>query len=106
MKCGLAILLSILALAFDSLSGGTLNARIPRLTFYGESTALIAFGISWLTASRVLPWLMRQDEASHRFVSTIPPSSTNGRGPSSAASNGVASPIGSFWQQSSSAPRY
>ena len=60
--CGIAILLSILTLAFDFFSGGTLRTMIPRLTFYGEATALIAFGISWLTASRVLPGVTRQDE--------------------------------------------
>ncbi len=60
--CGIAILLSILALAFDHFSGGTLSATMPRLTFYGEATGLIAFGISWLTASRVLPVVTRRDE--------------------------------------------
>ena len=59
---GIAILLSILALAFDRFSRGTLSAKIPRLIFYGEATSLIAFGISWLTASRVLPVLTREDE--------------------------------------------
>lgn len=60
--CGIAILLSVVALAFDDFSGGTLSARIPRLTFVGESIGLVAFGISWLTASRVLPGLTRPDE--------------------------------------------
>ncbi len=60
--CGIAIILSILALAFDHFSGGTLHAMTPRFTFYGEATSLIAFGISWLTASRVLPAVTRQDE--------------------------------------------
>jgi len=60
--CGLAIVLSILLLAADHLFGGRLSASVPRLTFYGERTALIAFGISWLTASRVIPVLTRADE--------------------------------------------
>lgn len=60
--CGIAILLSILMLTSDYLSGGSLRARIPRLTFYGEGLGLIAFGISWLTASHILPILTRQDE--------------------------------------------
>jgi hypothetical protein len=60
--CGIAILLSILVLASDHLSHGALTARIPRLTFYGESAALIAFGISWLTASRTVPVLTRPEE--------------------------------------------
>ena len=60
--CGVAIVLSILVLAADHLSGGRLSASLPRLTFYGERTALIAFGISWLTASRVIPVITRPDE--------------------------------------------
>ena len=60
--CGVAILGSILVLAFDHFSGGELSQRIPRLEFYGESVGLIAFGISWLTASRTVPVLTRQDE--------------------------------------------
>lgn len=50
--CGIAILVSIAVLAVHGLSsrkGG------DRVTFWGEWAALIAFGISWLTASRVLP---------------------------------------------------
>ncbi len=60
--CGSAIVLSIVAIAVYNLPGGTLKTQMPRLTFYGESVALIAFGFSWLTASRVLPWLTREDE--------------------------------------------
>jgi hypothetical protein len=60
--CGIAILLSIVVLACDNLFGHALRDRIPRLVFYGEATGLISFGISWLTASRVLPGLTRQDE--------------------------------------------
>jgi len=71
--CGIAILLSILALAFDNFSGRTLSARMPRLTFYGEAVGLVAFGISWLTASRVLPVVTRQDERFGRSViATLP----------------------------------
>ena len=60
--CGIAIIISIAALILDYLLAGALSSRIPRLTFYGEGTALVSFGISWLTASRVLPGLTRQDE--------------------------------------------
>ena len=35
---------------------------MPRLAFYAERTALIAFGVSWLIASRVLPFITREDE--------------------------------------------
>lgn len=70
--CGIAILLSILVLASDNLSGGALRARIPRLTFYGEGVGLIAFGISWLTASRILPLLTRRDERFSPFSDRNP----------------------------------
>lgn len=60
--CGVAIVLSIVVLGYDGLTENSLSAAIPRLTFYGEATGLIAFGISWLTASRVLPVLTRPNE--------------------------------------------
>ncbi|MDH5332048.1 MAG: hypothetical protein OEW27_19055 [Aquincola sp.] len=70
--CGMAILLSIVVLALDHFTGGAFRARVPRLTFYGEATGLVAFGISWLTASRVLPVLTRQDERFSPFSETNP----------------------------------
>ena len=60
--CGVAIVVSILTLSFDNLFCGILSSKVPRLTFYGEATGLIAFGISWFTASRVLPLITKQDE--------------------------------------------
>jgi len=60
--CGIFIVVSILTLAFDYFSGKILSSKVTRLTFYGEATGLIAFGISWLTASRVLPLITSQEE--------------------------------------------
>jgi hypothetical protein len=60
--CGILIVVSILTLAFDHFSKGILSSKVPKLIFYGELTGLVAFGVSWLTASRVLPWLTQQDE--------------------------------------------
>ena len=60
--CGIVMLVSILVLAIDAFSDGSLSAKVVRLTFYGERAALMAFGISWLTASRVIPVLTREDE--------------------------------------------
>jgi hypothetical protein len=60
--CGIAILVAILTLAIDHLSNGLISEKIVRLTFYGERVGLVAFGISWLTASRVLPVLTSKDE--------------------------------------------
>lgn len=60
--CGVAILASIAALVIDTLAGGVLSARVPRLVFYCERTGLVAFGVSWLTASRILPVLTSRNE--------------------------------------------
>ena len=61
-SCGVAILAEVLVLAFDAMLGHSIKGAIPRLTFYCETAALIAFGISWLTASRTLPLLTNQQE--------------------------------------------
>ena len=60
--CGIVIVVCIAVIALDNLLGGGISAKIPRLVFYGERGGLIAFGISWLTASRVLPVITRPDE--------------------------------------------
>ena len=60
--CGIAIVLSILVLAIDGLFGNSLTAMVPKLTFYGEATGLVAFGISWQTVSRTLPVLTQERE--------------------------------------------
>ncbi len=60
--CGLVIVFSIAALAVDFFSGGVGTARIPRLTFYGEAAALVAFGVSWLAASHYLPVITSKQE--------------------------------------------
>jgi multisubunit Na+/H+ antiporter MnhB subunit len=65
--CGILIVLSILILAFDHFSKGILSSHIPRLTFWGESTGLVAFGFSWLTASRILPVLTGKEERFNPF---------------------------------------
>lgn len=60
--CGALIVISIAVLAIDKLTGHALSARFDKLTFVGEGVALVAFGVSWLTASRILPGLAREDE--------------------------------------------
>ncbi len=60
--CGIVIVASIVIIAIDNLLGGIISSRISRLTFYGERAGLIAFGIAWLSASRVLPVLTRKEE--------------------------------------------
>ena len=60
--CGIVIIASILIMVFDKATAGVISSRIPRLVFYCERAGLVAFGISWLTASKVLPVLTRSDE--------------------------------------------
>jgi hypothetical protein len=65
---GFLIVASILVLVFYFLSGGAISEKITRLVFYGERTGLMAFGISWLTASRIFPLLANNDEKLTFFV--------------------------------------
>jgi hypothetical protein len=64
--CGTGILLSILVVALDRVSGNAASLAITqfgfngaRLTYYAEHAGLVAFGISWLTASRTLPLISK-----------------------------------------------
>lgn len=60
--CGIVIIAAILIMVFDKATHGVLSSRIVRLVFYCERAGLVAFGISWLTASRVLPVLTSSKE--------------------------------------------
>lgn len=60
--CGIVLLVSNVVLAIDGLSHGVLSSKMDRLVFYGEFAGLFAFGISWLTASRVLPFITSKSE--------------------------------------------
>lgn len=60
--CGFAIVLAMAVLAFDFLAGGVISAKVGRLKFLGERIALVAFGISWLVASRALPFITAKYE--------------------------------------------
>ena len=60
--CGVVIVGVIVVLGLDGLTGERLARLYPRATFFGEALGLVAFGISWLTASRILPGLARSDE--------------------------------------------
>ncbi len=53
--CGITIVTSILIIVIDNLTGDSISSKINRLEFFCEAAALIAFGIAWLTASRILP---------------------------------------------------
>jgi hypothetical protein len=70
--CGIAIVVAIGVLAVNSFTQGAVGKLIPRITFYGETVGLVAFGISWLTASRVLPVITSEDERFSPFRATNP----------------------------------
>lgn len=74
LGCFWAMALAIAALIINAVWGQDigLEARMPRIVFYGEAIALSAFGVCWLVASRVLPGLTRSDER-HRLVGDDPP---------------------------------
>jgi hypothetical protein len=59
---GFAILASIVAMVINALSSDALSTATPRFVFYCERTALVAFGISWLTASLTVPVLTSRQE--------------------------------------------
>jgi hypothetical protein len=60
--CGISILAAIATLMVDYFSGKWISSKIVRLTFYGECTGLVAFGVSWLTASHWLPVINSRKE--------------------------------------------
>ncbi len=62
ITCGLVIIASMLIMAVDHFTHGGLSSIVTRLTFYCERAGLVAFGVSWLTASRVLPLISAKDE--------------------------------------------
>lgn len=60
--CGSIIIIAILIITTDNLLGGIISSEISRLTFFGEAAGLIAFGIAWLSASRILPLITSKKE--------------------------------------------
>jgi len=68
ITCGLVIVTSMLIMAIDNITHGALTAIVQRLTFYCERAALVTFGISWLTASHVLPVISSKDERFSPFA--------------------------------------
>lgn len=70
--CGCAIVLAIGILALNAFLRHRLEERIPGLIFDGEAAGLVAFGISWLNASHVLPGVNRADERFSPFSDRNP----------------------------------
>ena len=67
LVCGVAIVISILILGIDGLSDNFLKKIVPNLTFIFEAVGLVAFGVAWLTASRVLFGVTDPDERIRPF---------------------------------------
>ena len=71
--CGLAISLGLVLLLANALSKKAISDAHPDVVFWGETIGLVAFGISWLTASRVVPGITRENERFNPLRSTNPP---------------------------------
>jgi hypothetical protein len=70
--CAATIILVIAVLGIDGFTGQHLGSKLSRLTLYGETAGLIAFGISWLVASRTIPFITAPGER----VSLLPVSAS------------------------------
>lgn len=70
--CAFTIGLVIAVLGIDNFTGQHLGSKLPRLTFYGEWAGLVAFGVSWLVASRAIPFITAPQER----VSLLPVSAS------------------------------
>lgn len=66
--CGFVILSSMAIMLVDAVTHYALSEKISRLTFYCERAGLMAFGISWLTASRALPLITAKHERYSPFA--------------------------------------
>jgi hypothetical protein len=73
--CGVTILCCIAALAYNALTDESLSQRFESFVFWGETGGLLSFGISWLTASHVLPLINSQAERFRPFGRGAAPSS-------------------------------
>ena len=58
--CGVTIIISMLAIGVSNYMGIDEQYRI---TYWGEAVALCAFGIAWIVAGKVIPWLVDDEEA-------------------------------------------
>jgi hypothetical protein len=59
---GITILASISMIGLDLALKEAISTKISRLTFICEAVALVAFGIAWLTASRIFPIITSRSE--------------------------------------------
>ena len=60
--CGSVIILAMVGMSVDHLMDDVLSNTFYQFTFYAEAAGLVAFGVAWLVASRIIPYLTRSDE--------------------------------------------
>lgn len=60
--CAIAIPLSMGIIVVDHFAGGVIETHVPRIVLYCELVALFAFGVAWLAASHLLPWITAPEE--------------------------------------------
>ena len=72
IACGLVIVASILALAIDFFLDHRFSTGTAFI-FWGEAVALVAFGIAWLLASKVLPGFTDERERFSPLRENNPP---------------------------------
>lgn len=65
------IVLAIVALLINYLSGGKISAAWPTFVFWGEFVGLFSFGISWITASYIMPGLSHKQLERYRPLSVL-----------------------------------
>ena len=65
--CCSAIVFSILILGIDGVFDNFIKNEITNLTFIFEAVGLVAFGVAWLTASRVFAGITDPDERIRPF---------------------------------------
>ena len=58
----MVIIIAMALVAIEGLIDGTFLSKIKRLVFYCEAAALMAFGIAWLVASRIIPVITNSNE--------------------------------------------
>jgi len=63
LTCGWVIVLSMVGLAIAKVLLPAAIVSTYKMTYWAEFAALWAFGIAWITAGKVLPFLVEPDEA-------------------------------------------
>lgn len=63
LTCGWVIVAAMVGLAAAKILLPASTVSMYKMTYWAEFTALWAFGIAWITAGKVLPFLVEPKEA-------------------------------------------